>query len=209
MGGVDGDALEAAILAACRSGDRTKAATLLLEAYGQELLGFLIAQLHDREQATEVFSQFTEDLWRGLEGFRWECSARVWSYTLIRNAATRHQKAARRRRQRHAPLSQAGALSEIEEKVRTATLRALRTEAKSRMVQLREQLAPQDQMLLILRVNRKLDWKEIAKVVFHDGDPVPEETLAKDAARLRQRYQAVKARLRRMAEEAGLVPSDD
>jgi RNA polymerase sigma-70 factor (ECF subfamily) len=201
-------ALEARIRAACQAGDRKQAATMLLEGYGQELLGFLIAHMRDREAAAEVFSQFTEDLWRGLPGFRWQCSARVWSYTLVRNAATRHAKDARRRRARQVPLSRAGPLSEIAEKIRTATLAALRTDTKTRMAQLRETLRPDDQMLLVLRVNRKLGWKEIARVMWHDGEVVDDDLLEKEAMRLRQRYQAVKERLRRMATEKGLVPPD-
>jgi RNA polymerase sigma-70 factor (ECF subfamily) len=208
MAAADRDALETFIRTACQSGDKKGAATALLEGYGQELLGFLIAHLRDSDLAAEVFSQFTEDLWRGLDGFRWQCSARVWSYTLVRNAATRHLKAARRQRNRHVPLSQAGPLSEIEGRVRTATLRAHSTGAKDRMVELRESLPADDQMLLILRINRQLGWKDIARVMFHEGQTVPEDTLAKDAVRLRQRYQAVKARLRRLAEEAGLVSAD-
>jgi hypothetical protein len=63
-------------------------------------------------------------------------------------------------------------------------------------------------MLLVLRVNRKLGWKEIARVMWHDGEVVDDDLLEKEAMRLRQRYQAVKERLRRMATEKGLVPTD-
>ena len=206
MDPADRGALEARIAARCRAGDKKAAATALLEGYGPELLGFLLAHLRDRDAASEVFSQFTEDLWRGLDGFRWQCTARVWSYTLIRNAATRYGKDARRRRGRHVPLSHAGPLSEIAEKVRTATLTAARTDAKGRMAQLRESLRPDDQMLLVLRVNRKLGWKEIARVMWHEGEDVDDAVLDKEAVTLRQRYQAIKERLRRLAEQRGLVP---
>ncbi|MGH7436038.1 MAG: RNA polymerase sigma factor [Polyangiaceae bacterium] len=203
------DALEARIRAACQAGEKKEAATALLEGYGQELLGFLIAHLRDREAAAEVFSQFTEDLWRGLDKFRWQCTARVWSYTLLRNAATRHANDARKRRARNVPLSRAGPLSEIEQKIRTATLTAARTETKSKVARLRESLCPEDQSLLVLRVNRKLGWKEIAQVMFHDGEASDDEVLAREATRLRQRYQGIKEKLRRMAQEQGIVPSDD
>ncbi len=202
----DRDALEARIRAGCQAGDRKQAATALLEGYGQELFAFLVAHLRDRQAAGEVFSQFTEDMWRGLEGFRWQCSARVWSYTLVRNAATRYMKDVRRRRVRHVPLSQAGPLSELQQKIRTETLEAMRTDKKNRVEQLRESLRPEDQALLVLRVNRKLGWKEIARVMLHDSETVADDVLAKDAARMRQRYQAVKERLQRMAAEQGLVP---
>ena len=85
--------------------------------------------------------------------------------------------------------------------MRTATLAALRTETKDRMVKLRERLPPDDQALLILRVNRRLEWKEIAQVMGRAGEAAGDETIAKEARRLRKRYQLVKDRLRRMAEE--------
>ena len=202
------EALESRIRAHCEAGDRKKAATALLEGYGRELLSFLIAHLSDRDAASEVFSQFTEDLWRGLDGFRWQSTARVWCYTLVRHAASRYIKDSRRRRGRQVSLSRAGPLSAIEQKIRTATLAAARTETRSRVAQLRESLPAEDQTLIILRVNRKLDWKEIAQVMVSDGETVADDVLAKEAVRLRKRYQLAKDKLRRLAEEQGLVERD-
>jgi RNA polymerase sigma-70 factor (ECF subfamily) len=209
MGATEGQGLEARIRAASEAGDRKGAATALLEGYGHELLAFLIAHLRDRDAAAEVFSQFTEDLWRGLDGFRWQCSARVWSYTLARNAATRYLKDARRRQGRHVPLSRAGPLSGVAQKVRTETLAALRTETRTGLEKLRESLRPEEQTLLVLRVNRKMNWNEIAQVLLHEGEVAAGDVLRKDAVRLRQRYQAIKDKLRRMAAEQGLVVPDE
>ena len=208
MDPTDRDALEERIRRHAEAGDKKRAATALLEGYGRELLGFLIAHLRDRDAASEVFSQFTEDLWRGIDGFRWQCTARVWSYTLVRHAASRYIKDARRRRGRQVSLSRAGPLSAIEAKIRTATLAAVRTEARSRVAQLRETLPPEDQTLLILRVNRKLGWKEIAQVMVYEGETVSDDVLEKEAVRLRKRYQLAKDKLRRLAEAQGLVSGD-
>jgi RNA polymerase sigma-70 factor (ECF subfamily) len=93
------------------------------------------------------------------------------------------------------------------EKIRTETLASARTESKSLIARLRERLPPDDQMLLVLRVNRRLSWPEIAMVMLHDGETVEDAVLAKEAARLRQRYQAAKEKLRRMAEKEGLLRS--
>lgn len=205
----DRAALENRIRAYCDAGDKRRAATLLLEGYGREVLGFLVARLRDRDAASEVFSQFAEDLWKGLDGFRWQCSARVWAYTLVRHAASRYIGDARKRNVRNVPLSRAGPLSAIEQKIRTATMASVRTEARSRLAELRESLPVEDQTLLILRVNRKLDWKEIAQVMAYDGQALTEETLDKHAVRLRKRYQLTKDRLRRMALEKGLMSPPD
>lgn len=193
--------LEDCIRAALEAGDKRGAATALLEGYGGEVLGFLVAHLRDRDAATEVFSQFTEDLWRSLDAFRRQCSARVWAYMLARHAASSYLKEAHRRRARHVPLSHAGPLSGIEERVRTATLAALRTETKNRAARLRERLPAEDQALLILRVNRRLEWNEIAQVMGRDGEARDEAALKRESQRLRKRYQLVKERLRRMAED--------
>jgi hypothetical protein len=42
-----------------------------------------------------------------------------------------------------------------------------------------------------------------------EGGAVPDETLTKEAARLRKRYQLLKEKLRRMAIEQGIVPPDE
>ena len=200
------EALERQIRALCDAGDKKRAATRLLEGYGREVLGFLVSRLRDRDTASEVFSLFTEDLWRGLDGFRWQCSARVWSYTLARHAASRYTREARRRRGRNVPLSRAGPVSEIAEKIRTATLASARTESKSLIARLRERLPADDQTLLILRINRRLAWTEIAQVMLHEGEAVEESVLEREAVRLRQRYQSAKGKLRKMALKEGLVP---
>jgi RNA polymerase sigma-70 factor (ECF subfamily) len=197
--------LEGRIRALCEAGDRKRAATLLLEGYGREIFGFLVARMRDRDAASDVFAQFSEDLWRGLEGFRWQCSARVWSYTLARHAASRYIDDARRRRRRDLPLSRAGPLSEIVEKIRTGTRAAERTESRSRIAKLRESLPLDDQTLLILRVNRKLGWKEIAQIMLREGETSADDDLEREAGRLRKRYQLAKDKLRQMAVEQGLV----
>jgi RNA polymerase sigma-70 factor (ECF subfamily) len=179
---------------------------LLLEAYGREILGFLVSRLRDESAASDVFSTFAEDLWRGLPGFGWRCSARVWAYTLARHAASRHIREARRRRERNLPLSAAGPLSQIEQKIRTETRSQGLTEHKNRILQLRERLSADDQTLLILRIDRKLAWSEIAQVMLHSGEVAADTVLKQESVRLRKRYQAAKTKLRKLAIEAGFSP---
>jgi RNA polymerase sigma-70 factor, ECF subfamily len=183
------------------AGEKRRAAERLIETYGRELFGFLIARLRDRDAASEVFSQFTEDLWRGFEAFRWQCSARVWSYTLARHAASRYIDDCRRRGRLEAPLSHAGPLSEIAEKIRTETETALQSEPQRRLAKLREQLSHEDQLLLILRVNRKLAWREIAQILLGEADATNEGALEREASRLRKRFQIAKIELRRLMGE--------
>jgi RNA polymerase sigma-70 factor, ECF subfamily len=200
---------ETLIRVAFEQGDLQRAATVLLELYGSELFRFLLARLRDPELASEVFCTFTEDLWRGMRGFRWVCSARAWAYTLARHAASRAIRQRRRRGGRSVSLSRAGPLSEIAEQVRSETSAALRTAPREHLSQLREQLPMLDQELLILRVNRGLPWLDIARIVatgpVAGAMSLSPDALAAEASRLRKRFQKAKERLRRLAEEAGLL----
>jgi RNA polymerase sigma-70 factor (ECF subfamily) len=200
---------EAIIRAAFDQGDLQRAASLLLDAYGAEILHFLRSRLRDTELASEVFGDFTEDLWRGLAGFRWACSARAWAYTLARHAASRVIRQTRRRGKRSVPLSRAGPLSEIAERVRSQTALPLATEPRERFVELRRSLPELEQTLLMLRVNRELPWLDIARILASgplDGVmSLPPEVLNAEATRLRKRFQKAKEKLRKLAAEAGLL----
>ncbi len=200
---------EERIRSAFTRGDLEGAATTLLELYGGEIFGFLVARLRNTELASEAFADFAEDLWRGLSGFRWLCSARAWAYTLARHAASRAIRQRRRRGAHVVPLSRAGPISEVAERVRSETAIILRTNTRSRLAELREQLPVGDQMLLLLRVNRGLPWLDIARIMARgpagEALDLPTEALTSEASRLRKRFQKAKEKLRRMAEEAGLL----
>ncbi len=79
-------------------GDLDAAAVAALELWGNPVLRYLGSLLRDEETAREVFSQFAEDLWRGLPEFRGECSLRAWCYRLAWHAAARHLRDPWRRR---------------------------------------------------------------------------------------------------------------
>src|SRR5580658_300249 len=196
----DRDALESEIRAHCQAGDYDRASTLVIRGYGREILGFLMSRLRDADAAGEVFSDLAEALWRGLPGFEWRCTLRTWAYAIARHAASHHLSSARRRRKRQVALSQAPELSRAEQQVRTKTLAALRTTTRSRIAALRDQLPPDDRDLLVLRVNRELDWREIAHIVLYGEGPPSDEALDREAARLRKRFQLVKEKLRKMAD---------
>lgn len=182
------------------AGDFGAAATLALRHYGPEVLGFLVAVRRDAQAAAEIFSQFCEDLWVGLPRFAWHSSFRTWAYTLARHAFVRHGKDPFGRRRR--PLSEQPHLSALEQQIRTRTLTYLRTETKHRVARLRERLEPDEQALLILRVDRGLAWREIA-LVMAEGEGGPDVDAARAAA-LRKRFERIKAKLKALLEAEGL-----
>lgn len=197
---------ESAIRAATDGRDHQRAASLTLERYGRDIFGFLVARTRSTSDASEVFSMFAEDLWKGLPGFQWRCSMRTFCYTIARNAANRYATAPANRKDRNVGLSQMDEkLSQLAERVRSETAQYMRSEAKDQIRQLREQLDPEEQTLLFLRIDRNLPWREVAAIMSDDGEQLGEQELAREGARLRKRFQVVKERLRSLAQAEGLL----
>jgi RNA polymerase sigma-70 factor (ECF subfamily) len=184
--------LDARVRALLDRGEVDGAATAALEALGPSLLGFL-GSLLDEDDARDAFSIFAEDLWRGLPGFRFESSLRAWCYRVARHAASRLRSDAWHRRAERFPTSMASRVAaSIAD---SAQLPGGRRDALRRI---RESLDPGDQQLLSLRLDRELEWEELAALLSEDGPPVT-------AAALRKRFERLKDRLGRMAQEAGLL----
>lgn len=198
--------LENDIRRRCGERDFDGAANLAIRGYGPEIFGLLITLHRGEQEASEVFSIFVERMWRGLEGFAWESSFRTWAYTVARNASRNHQEEMRRRARFHPPLPDE--LSQIAEATRTATRSYLQTEKKSGIQRLRESLSPEEQMILSLRVDRRLAWNDLARVM-HEGEDAPTaEDLKRDSARLRKRFQAIKDKLMVLGRREGIIDPD-
>jgi RNA polymerase sigma-70 factor (ECF subfamily) len=144
--------------------------------------------------AGDAFSIFAEDLWKGLPKFRWECMFRTWAYGLARHAVARIKRDPHRRRAR--PLDDAHVEALVAE-LRSRTATFLRTETKDKIARLRAALEPDDQSLLILRINRGLAWRDIARVLAPPDDP--DADLDKLAASLRKRFERLKTELKARA----------
>jgi RNA polymerase sigma-70 factor (ECF subfamily) len=185
-----------------RAGALDELATLALETYGPEVYGFLLNLMGGSPDARDVFSQAIEDFWRRLPGFRGQCSVRTWLYMLAQHVAWRYRRSPWNRGQRTG-------VSKVEELVAAVQSRTSpwqRTDIKDKWHELREALDPEDRAILVLRVDRDLEWNEIARVML--GESEQDHTtveLAREAARLRKRFQLLKEELRERARAAGLV----
>jgi RNA polymerase sigma-70 factor (ECF subfamily) len=187
----------------CAAGRHDDAATAALRGYGPELFAF-VAALHASEaDADDVFAELSRRLWRGLLRFGWHSSLRTWAYTIARNASVD----ARGRRRREVALDDASEVGRLVEEVRTATRSYLRTDRKDRFAAIRLALPIEDQELLILRIDRGLAWKELAQALAGADDPLDDDRLRREAARLRQRFAALKARVKELGRRAGLLDS--
>jgi len=209
MGEPRADEIEADVRQRVEKGDVDGAATAAIRGYGPAIFS-LLASLHRSEQeASEVFSLFTEGLWRGLGTFAWQSSLRTWLYAIAHKASLRYRRDARRHEARFTAVPEGSELSQLAEQIRSETLPFLRTKAKSRIAQLRDALPPDDQMLLVLRIDRGLSWNDLATVLRgEDEEPLEGDALKREAARLRKRFQLVKDELRERGREEGLLDSD-
>jgi RNA polymerase sigma-70 factor (ECF subfamily) len=187
--------LEPRILALLDAGDLSGSATEALRGYGPQILGYLKAVLRDEDDAHDVFSQFAEDLWRGLPGFRRESSVRTWAFRLAWHAASRYARDPYRKR--HRPILTTEA-SKIAEQVRSTMSTYAPGGRADRLLKLRESLEPEEQTLLILRVDKAMPWEDVAEVLRADGEPAT-------PAALRKRFERLKEKLGRLARDQGLI----
>lgn len=193
--------VERQMRAAFDAADFSEVATLIVNHYGGEIQSFLNARLRSATDGDDAFSMFVEDMWTGLPEFGWRSSARGWAYAIARNAANRLRASPLQQRKCNLSLSELASLSSLIARSRSATQAHLRTDAKDRVRALREQLEPDDQMLLILRVDKGMGFRELA-LVMNDQCA----NLGEEAARLRKRFERVKGRIRELARAEGLLP---
>ncbi len=188
--------VEARCLEALDRGDHAGAATLVVREYGPQLLGYLCSVLRSEADAGEVFSMFSEDLWKGLPGFRRECPVRVWCYRLAWHAAARFLRDPYRGRGRRLETTE---LSRIVEEVRSSVFLGRDQARQATLDRLRAALSPDERTLLVLRLDRGLAWGEVALVMAEErGAPVDEPTL-------RKRFERLKDKLAQRARDEGLL----
>jgi RNA polymerase sigma-70 factor, ECF subfamily len=171
-----------------------EAAAEVIRALGPQILAYLSALLKNEGDARDVFSQWAEDLWKGLPGYRGEASLRGWAYRIAWHASVRWVRDPYRRRGQRLETS---AASHLADEVRNSVVEnAWREE---RIAKLREILDPEERTLLILRVDRALPWRDVAHVLADEGVSAPSE------AALRKRFERLKEKLGKAARDAGLI----
>lgn len=192
------DALESAIRIDCESGNFRSAAEVAIRGYGPEILGYLVGMLPKREaDGHDLFQQWCLVVVEKLAGFRWQSSFRTWAYAVAQNLLRAFVRSGPNRASRRHDLDDPH-LSALVDQVRTRTAPYLRTDVKDRLRALRAELNPEDQALLILRIDRGLAWADIATILAEEGKPVQVPTLRKRMSRIR-------TRLHELAVAAGLL----
>ena len=186
----------------CDAGDTRAAVTITIRDLGPEVVGFLVVLTRDHNDAGEIFADVCVRIWKSLATFRWQCTLRTWLYVLARRAFSAHRRERVQWRERHIRISEVPEIDELITRVSTTALARLRGEPQTRAQRLREQLSPDEQTLLTLRVDRGLEWREIARVLADASDDEPtDDALGREAAALRKRFERLKERLRRLVAE--------
>jgi RNA polymerase sigma-70 factor (ECF subfamily) len=189
--------------------DERRAVGLVVERLGPSIRGYLRTLFVD-DDAAEAFSIFQENVMQGLPRFRWECPLQVWAHRLAYHAAARIWRRPQRRFEEPLP----SALSQLGPGSFRSEPGASRRRAGLEL--LRASLSIEDQTLLALRVDRELEWEEIAAVLGGNagGDecgPAPPGEAGggrpdtRQAATLRKRYERLTKRLREEARNHGLI----
>jgi RNA polymerase sigma-70 factor (ECF subfamily) len=174
--------------------DWSGAVTLALRAYGPTILSYHRGVLLDEDAADDVFAHFSERLWRGIKSFRGESSFGTWAYRLAWVAVKQHKRALARRREDR--LS-SGAMSGLVQQVREQTNLIYRTDVRDQWATIKASLDEDERSLLLLRVDRRLSWKEIEAVMADSGETSGE-------AALRKRFERLREKLRVLAKKHGL-----
>jgi RNA polymerase sigma-70 factor (ECF subfamily) len=185
---------EARILDLLAADDRPAAATAAIQEFGPPVLRYLRSLLRDEDDASDAFSVFAENVWRGLPTWRGEGSLKAWAFRLAWNGAMNLKNEAYRRRGRRFFSGEASALAE---EIRTRSHVKVERQ-RNALDKLRESLDVEEISLLTLRIDQKLSWAEIADVTAVDGQRV-------EAAALMKRFERLKGRLAKMAKEQGLL----
>jgi RNA polymerase sigma-70 factor (ECF subfamily) len=188
-------AVEEKIAACLKQGDLGQAATEGLRAYGAEIGGYLAAILRDQTAAADVFSEFCEDVWKGIAGFRGDSAFRTWAYAVAWNAIRMYRRDPYRRRAQRLASSD---YSRLADRLAKSSLLHADPLAADRLARLRATLTPFEQSMLILRIDKGLPWREIAQILAEEGT-------AADPATLRKQFERLKDRLLDQAAREGLA----
>ena len=173
------------------SGQIREATQGILEEHGAAFYGYIAALIRDDSLAADAFQLFSLRLWQGLSDFRWESSLTTWAYKIARNAAYRTLQDPYQRRFERLGTVEQEALAAFRTRTNTALFR--QTAAKQQLWESIDSLAPEDRELLVLRLGRRMSWKDIARVLHGESDD-PKE-LTRVAAKARKRFERIKARL--------------
>jgi len=163
--------------------DVTAAVELLLEVHGPDLFGLLAGVLEDGSGARATYRAVAKRVAEELASFQWNWSAKIWLYSLAH-------------RELHGRRAQTTGLR-VERELDTEVWRNAGLSAVIKAV--RRTLTEEERELLILRVDRKLDWHSLAATRL--GGAASPSAIEGEARLLRARMKGLFDRVERLTEQ--------
>jgi RNA polymerase sigma-70 factor, ECF subfamily len=187
---------ERAVRAAMRAGAIGDAAQEALRLYGDEVYGFLLGVMDSSGAARDVYARVGERVARALGGFAWRCSLRAFLYAIARQEIGRDDEGA-------AATGADPASCSVVLPDPTTTVPRRRVAVKAAIAALRSRLPREDRAVLILRIDRRFGWRDLA--ITSLGEGASPSDLSQESHRLRERLQHIREELARAAVEAHLL----
>jgi RNA polymerase sigma-70 factor, ECF subfamily len=166
---------------------------LLVRRYAAEMRSFLRSRTASRHSMEDVYSVFTEDVWKGLPQVRSDKHLRSWLYVVARNALSRHVRVKQRWRLRHTFSGLDTVPAELRQSYGT------REKNLAKLNPLLSELSDADRRLLDQRLAKGLPWRDIALQAAREAGDPSEAFVTRESARLRKRYQLLLETLRERA----------
>lgn len=163
----------------------------LMRRYAAEVRAFLRSRTSSRYSMEEVYSAFSEDVWKGLPQVRSEAPARSWIYVVARNALSRHVRSKRRFRDRYTFSGVDNAVAELRQSL------VAREGQLAQLAPLLTSLNEADRLLLERRLIQARAWRDIALETARAAGDTSEAAVTRESARLRKRYQLLIESLRK------------
>jgi len=194
--------LDQSVRALVAAGDHAGAVTVVTRTLASEVRGYLAGVLRNDIDVEDVLAATNIRLWESLARFEWRCSIRTWTYVIARHEAHRFRRAGRKHARGRVSMSVLSGIA----RAGSGPASALGSARRRDLSRLREELSPDDRELLILRIDRGLPWDDIALAFVRSPEKHTDDERRRMAARLRQRFKTIKARLAARAREAQPVP---
>lgn len=180
--------IERRVRAALVRGEGKQAVEIAMAFFGPELYGFVTAALTGERGVLDVYAGLVAALPDALREFQWRCELRVFLYHQARLALRRHHESKRGGRLAMMPPLHA----------RLALLPPFRRQRRLAVATLRSALAPDDREVIVLRVDRRLRWIELAVTAL--GETADEQALRAEARRIRERFRTLRQRMKQLTD---------
>jgi RNA polymerase sigma-70 factor (ECF subfamily) len=180
--------VDRAIRADLEAGDVAGAVADTIAAYGREIFGFVTAAVAERRAGQDAYARFVATLPHELPRFAWGCRLRTFTYFLAR------------RELRRTSGRTATAPRVISVEIESGLPGSKDRPRRSLVAAVRRCLAPEDRELLVLRIDRGLDWHEIALTSL--GEHATERDIAAESDELHQRFLILRMQVERLTRRA-------